>query len=200
MIWPLSQQQDFTLCAWSGALAAVATIWLSAPAGAQPVAQPGMVADPSSATAMVQVISGCQGTAQLTIPLTAAPKTYRVSATIVSSGWLSPDRGDGLTQGSALALAQNFNICDELLFRDLVNQVAQEQGWDPTDVVRNAQRINEIGQHSQLLDRQPMQLVILPHGQPDSTKSECLTTGQPDSTKSKCPTTGTTTTRLQTFD
>jgi hypothetical protein len=108
----------------------------------------------------VQIISGCQGTAQLT----STPKSYQVSATQVSSGLWLDTAGTILTQHSALASARNFNICDELLFRDLVSQVAREQGWDPTDIRRNHKRIEAIGQHSQLRDRQPIQLVMLPDG------------------------------------
>ncbi len=161
MTWQLSNHLNASVSTGFGALAAVATVLLALPS----YAQPGVAADrakPPTVTT-VQVISGCQGTAQLTAPLTA--KTYRVSATLVSSGWLMSDRGDGLTQRSALEPAQNLNICDELLFRDLVRQVAQEEGWEPTDGVRNGQRINEIGQYSELLDRQPIQLVTLPKGQ-----------------------------------
>jgi hypothetical protein len=108
----------------------------------------------------VQVMSGCRGKATWN----PTQKTYQLSAVNSAPGWLINTEGDIVTNANLVQSSSNRNLCEDLLWRNFVRQVAVDKGWNPATVLQNQAQLDTLGQQSKLLDYQPVQTVALPSG------------------------------------
>ncbi|MBW4617703.1 MAG: trypsin-like peptidase domain-containing protein [Desmonostoc vinosum HA7617-LM4] len=126
--------------------------------------------------AVVQIVSGC--TAKVRFSYNDQSKVYDVSAGGSGSGFFVNSDGYIITNVHVIEATKNPEECQKALFQNYVEQIAQDLGVNPSELLKNPEGLQEIDNNSQFVeDIQQINSVILPNS--DALPFEIKVSGAP---------------------
>ncbi|BAZ08819.1 serine protease HtrA [Calothrix sp. NIES-4071] len=129
--------------------------------------------------AVVQIASGC--TAKVRSNYNNQSKVYDVSAGGMGSGFFVNSDGYIVTNVHVVEASKNSQECQKALFENYVEQIAQDLGVNPNELLNNPKALQEIDNSSEFIEEiKQINSVILPNGEtlPFEIKVSGAPTGQ----------------------